>query len=81
MRDGAAISNATDEPRAIDQRQLSMPTTASITRNAPTRTPTRRQKGRSTYFGNDGYSIHKGSCGLGYQFPDVYPGTYLLAGH
>jgi len=77
---GPPISNAADKPRAIDQRQLSMPTTASITRNAPTRTRT-RQKGRSTYFGNDGYSIHEGSCGLGYQFPDVYPGTNLLAGH
>ena len=42
----------------------------------PTPTP---QKGRSTYFGADGYSIHKGSCGLGAQFDSVYPGHDVIA--
>lgn len=38
-----------------------------------------RRKGRATYFGADAWSIHKGSCGFGDQFPDVYPGVHVLA--
>lgn len=35
--------------------------------------------GRATYFGADAWSIHKGSCGLGYQHEGVYPGFHVLA--
>lgn len=38
-----------------------------------------RRKGRATYFGADAWSIHKGNCGFGDQFPDVYPGVHVLA--
>jgi hypothetical protein len=37
------------------------------------------QNGRSTFFGADGYSIHEGSCGLGYQYEEVYPGFDVIA--
>ena len=47
--------------------------------NDPRFPPRLPQKGRSTYFGNDGYSIHRGGCGMGYQFEDVYPGHDVIA--
>jgi hypothetical protein len=34
---------------------------------------------RATYYGLDGWSIHKGSCGFGYQWPDIYPGFDVAA--
>ncbi|KAI8112235.1 hypothetical protein M9434_003559 [Picochlorum sp. BPE23] len=37
------------------------------------------KSGRATYFGADGWSIHRGSCGLGYQFRDIYPGFDVIA--
>jgi len=35
--------------------------------------------GRATFYGLDGWSIHKGSCGLQYQWPDIYPGFDVAA--
>lgn len=35
--------------------------------------------GRATFFGNDGYTIHQGNCGLGDQFENVYPGFHVAA--
>lgn len=35
--------------------------------------------GRATYFGLDAWSIHRGSCGMGYQWPDIYPGFDVAA--
>lgn len=35
--------------------------------------------GRATFFGADGWSIHEGNCGLGYQFDNVYPGFHVAA--
>ena len=37
------------------------------------------QDGRSTYYGADGYSIHKGGCGFGYLHESVYPGHDVIA--
>ncbi|KAL6766931.1 hypothetical protein ACKKBG_A37945 [Auxenochlorella protothecoides x Auxenochlorella symbiontica] len=37
------------------------------------------QKGRATYYGTDGWSIHTGSCGFGYQWPDVGTGFDVAA--
>jgi hypothetical protein len=34
---------------------------------------------RASFYGLDGWSIHKGSCGLGYQWPDLYPGFDTVA--
>ncbi len=35
--------------------------------------------GRATYYGADAWSVHKGSCGFGYQYPSVYPGLDVAA--
>lgn len=35
--------------------------------------------GRATFYGNDAWSIHKGSCGLGYIFPDRATGWDVAA--
>ncbi|KAL4856466.1 Expansin-A32 [Chlorella vulgaris] len=37
------------------------------------------QKGRATYYGTDGWSIHKGSCGFGYQYKDIGTGWDVAA--
>lgn len=33
----------------------------------------------ATFYGNDAWSIHKGSCGLGYIFPDRATGWDVAA--
>jgi hypothetical protein len=45
----------------------------------PVHPPPPCRNGRATYFGTDAWSIHKGNCGLGDQFEDVYPGFHVLA--
>jgi hypothetical protein len=37
------------------------------------------KKGRATFFGADGWSIHEGNCGLGFQFENIYPGFDVAA--
>ncbi|KAL4440274.1 hypothetical protein ABPG75_003275 [Micractinium tetrahymenae] len=37
------------------------------------------QKGRATYYGLDGWSIHKGACGLGYQYKSLGTGWDVAA--
>ncbi|KAL4422029.1 hypothetical protein ABPG77_005459 [Micractinium sp. CCAP 211/92] len=37
------------------------------------------QKGRATYYGLDGWSIHKGACGLGYQYKNLGTGWDVAA--
>lgn len=37
------------------------------------------KNGRATFYGLDGWSIHQGACGFGYQWPDIYPGFDVVA--